>query len=438
MSDAAQPWRALVERLYAARRFGVELGLDRMTAVLDRLGNPERRIGVRVHIAGTNGKGSTAAFVDAMARGAGCRTGRFTSPHLVHLRERFVISGVCADPDLVIQAGNAVTGAGGDTLTFFEQVTAMALWIFAAAAVDVAIIEVGLGGRLDATNAVACEVAAVTGVAFDHEAYLGTTIEAIAGEKAGIFKPHQRAVVGCSGMPEARPLLRSAALRAGVQNLTMVDAPVPSNWMLGLAGEHQRANAACALAIVDHLHELGAIAQPLDQNHLRQALAQTRLPGRLERLDDHVVVDGAHNPHAACALAAALPSLPRPRIAIVAVSADKDAAAIVAPLLPHVDAVIATTYQQARARSAQALADIVSTVAAASMPVWVCEDVGQSLDRARSMLPTIARDSADAVGLQTGTIVVTGSLFIVGEVQERMKGQIPDDLPLSDPLGTQT
>jgi dihydrofolate synthase/folylpolyglutamate synthase len=420
MSQAAL--QRLLGRLYAARRAGVVLGLERVERCLQALGHPEQRPAMRVHVGGTNGKGSTVAFVEAICRAAGKRTGRFTSPHLVHFAERFVIDGQPAADDLIVAAGEAVAAAGGDGLTFFEQVTAMGLWMFAAAGVDTAILEVGLGGRLDATNAVAAEVAAVTGVAMDHQDWLGATLEAIAAEKAGIFKPGQRVVIGRSGEPEAVPWLASAAAAARAAAVTVVSAPVPPDWPLGLGGPHQRDNAACALAIARHLAELGHL--PDDEALWRHGLARARFPGRLEPVAPGVILDGAHNPHGAAALGRAMETLPRPRVLVLAVSRDKDVAGIVSALAGRADAVVATAYGQERALPPAELAAIVRAVAP-SVHCAEAPDCAAALTRAA------------ALAGPDGTMLVAGSLFLVGEARQALCGEAPDPVPLSDPMGPQ-
>jgi dihydrofolate synthase/folylpolyglutamate synthase len=418
MSEAAL--QRLLGRLYAARRAGVVLGLERVERCLEALGHPEQRPGMRVHIGGTNGKGSTVAFVEAICRAAGQRTGRFTSPHLVHFAERFVIDGEPAPDDLIVAAGEAVAAAGGDGLTFFEQVTAMGLWMFAAAGVDTAILEVGLGGRLDATNAVPAEIAAVTGVALDHQDLLGATLEAIAAEKAGIFKPGQRVVIGRAGEPEAVPWLARAAAAVGAAAVTVVDAPVPPDWPLGLGGSHQRDNAACALAIARHLADLGHL--PDDEALWRQGLARAWFPGRLEPVAPGVILDGAHNPHGAGALSRAMQDLPRPLVLVLAVSRDKDVAGIVSALAGRAGAVVATAYGQERALPAAELAAIVRAVA----PSVLCTDAPDC---------AAALDQARALAGPGGTVLVAGSLFLVGEARQALRGERPDPVPLSDPMG---
>src|SRR5689334_7727672 len=257
-------YEALLARLLPARRFGIDLGLGRIRGLLDRLGAPDRRLGTIVHVGGTNGKGSTVAMIAALA-GARARVAAYTSPHLSCLRERIAVDGAPIDEAAIVAAARAVQAAGGDALTFFEQLTAIACVAIADARVAVTVLEVGLGGRLDATNAIAAPVAVVTGVAMDHEAILGGTLERIAAEKAGIFKRGQRVVIGASGEPAAVPLLDAAARAAGAAVITVIDddavADVPP---VGLAGAHQRRNAAAALAALDQLEAIGVVRVPAE------------------------------------------------------------------------------------------------------------------------------------------------------------------------------
>jgi dihydrofolate synthase/folylpolyglutamate synthase len=414
-------YAALLARLFAARRAGVVLGLDRIDELLARLGRPERRIGAVVHVGGTNGKGSTAAFVASALAAAGLRVGVYSSPHLATLRERVMLAGAMVSEAALVAAAEQVAAAGGDQLTFFEQITAMALVAMAGAGLDASVLEVGLGGRLDATNAVAAPVAVVTGVALDHQDMLGPTLEAIAGEKAGIFKAGQHVVIGASGEPAAVPLLRAAAVAAGAAAITVVDdaaiAAVPA--ALGLAGAHQRANAAAALAALDALAAAGLVRIPDEAR--RTGLAAARHPGRLETVATapRVVLDGAHNPHGARALAAAIATMPeRPRVLVLAVSADKDVAGLVDALAGAVDAVVATRYGQPRALEPSALAAVV---AARGVAVEAAADVPAALAR--------ARDRAGAGGV----VVVAGSLFAVGEARVHLLGVPADPYLVTDP-----
>lgn len=414
-------YEEVLERLFVARRAGVVLGLERIQACLAALGHPERAFAFRVHVGGTNGKGSTCAFVDSVAREAGRRTGLFTSPHLTRFAERFRIAGEPAEPRALIAAAERVAAAGGEELTFFEQATAMALWLFADAGVDAAILEVGLGGRLDATNAVAAEVAAITGVALDHQEYLGKTLEAIAAEKAGIFKPGQRVVIGRSGEPEAVPMLVAHAQAANVGALTVVDAPMPADWELGLAAPYQRDNAATAMAILDHLQALGLF--DADEAVRRRGLARASLPGRFETLAEspRIIIDGAHNPHAARVLAGLLAGLPKPRVLILAVSGDKDVSGIVEPLARQASAVIATRFRSPRAMPSDALESLIGSIA-------------PDVPRARAPGVPEALAMAQEFCGSSGVILATGSLFLAGEVRQVVRGDIPDAILLSNPV----
>ncbi|MBK9031698.1 MAG: bifunctional folylpolyglutamate synthase/dihydrofolate synthase [Myxococcales bacterium] len=410
----------VLARLFAARRAGIVFGLDRIAGVLAALGHPERRLGTVVHVGGTNGKGSTAALVAAVAQAAGARVGVYTSPHLASLRERFTVDGALADEAAVVEAFARVVAAGGEALTFFEQVTALGLVILAEAAPQITVLEVGLGGRLDATTAVPAPIAAVTGVALDHQDLLGATLAQIADEKAGIWKAGQRAVIGRAGEPEAVPMLAAAAARAGVATTRLVtDADVARAPATALAGDHQRANAACADAVLDELVAVGALVAPADVRAAGYAAAVH--PGRLEQVarGPTVVLDGAHNPAGAAALARAIAARPeRPRVLVLAISADKDVDGIVAPLAAVVDATIATRYDQPRALAPAALA---ARVRACGGLVECADDLTAAVDQART-----------AVGLG-GLVVVAGSLFAVGEVRPRFRPMAVDPLVLSDP-----
>jgi len=398
-------YRELLARLVAARRFGMKLGLARMRELLDRLGAPDRRLGTVVHVGGTNGKGSTVAMVAALARAGGARVATYTSPHLSTLRERIVVDGELASEDAIVRAATRVDAAGGDELTFFEQLTAIGLELIAEARVDITVLEVGLGGRLDATNVVHAPIAAVTGVALDHEAILGNTLEAIAFEKAGIFKRDQRAFIGAAGEPEAVPLLVAHARAAGVATLAVIEAgtAVPP---LALAGAHQRKNAALALALAD---ELGVTCDRA------AVLAQLGYPGRFEIAGD-LILDGAHNPAGARALAATLRERGVRPVLVTAVSADKDASAIAAALVPEVSAVIATRYQQERSLAPLELADVFR---AAGMHADTAPDLQTALALART---------------KGSPVLIAGSLFLVGEARARYLGAPADPVIVSDPV----
>jgi dihydrofolate synthase / folylpolyglutamate synthase len=413
--SSATAYRDLLVRLVGARRFGMKLGLDRIRALLDRLGAPDRRLGTVVHVAGTNGKGSTVAMIAALVRGCGKRVATYTSPHLSTLRERITIESELVSEYAIVEAAERVEAAGGGELTFFEQITAIAMLIIADANVDVTILEVGLGGRLDATNVVdarTAPIAVITGVALDHEAILGNSLDAIAREKAGIVKPGQRVVVGASGEAAAVPLLRDLAYAAGASRVTVVDesaiARVPP---VGLPGAHQRANAAAALAVLDDLEM--APSRPRDAAEI---LAHVTHPGRFEIAGD-VILDGAHNPHGARALAATLRERDVRPVLVIAVSADKDVRAIAEALAPEVSAVIATRYQQERALDAVTLADAFR-FAGRPERVETAPDFEAAIARARVL---------------GSPILVAGSLFLVGEARMFLLGAPGDPIAISDP-----
>jgi dihydrofolate synthase/folylpolyglutamate synthase len=401
----------LLARLYGTRRFGVKLGLDRVEKALVRLGDPAAAFGVVVQIGGTNGKGSACAFTEALLTRAGVRTGVFTSPHLSRLAERYRVGGVPADDADVLRAGETVLDALGDAdLTFFELATLIGLVVFERAGVEAAVLEVGMGGRLDATTAVRADVTAVTGVALEHQQYLGDTLEAIAREKAGIFRRGVPAVIGQSGEPEAVPVLEQAAGAAGAPIVRAALSP-PADWSLGIGGAHQPSNAATALAIAAQTVDLDVAAR-------REALAAARCPGRLEVVAEspRTFVDGAHNPHGARAVAPQVAA----DVCVIAVSKGKDTAAIVAPFASRARLVIAT---EAGVDDRGVPAAEVGEAARAATPapeVEVDPEPRRAIDRARA----VAR----------GDVLIVGSLFLAGVARQHLCGDASDPVFLSDPV----
>lgn len=440
MTDGRDAYAAMLRALFGARRAGIALELGRVQQALAALGHPHTQWPFCVHVAGTNGKGSTCAFVESILRAFGLRTGLFTSPHLSRFAERFRIAGEPASEADILRVYRQLTGVMDRVvddlpLTFFERVTVMGLSLFAEADIDVAILEVGLGGRYDATNAVTAEVACVTGVAYDHQNYLGDDLRDIAAAKAGIFKPGKRAVIGRAGLPEAVPWLAYHATRAEVSAVTVIDAPVPVDWPLALLGSHQRDNAACALAIVEHLAALGALptgAQVRDDlgqivQPVRDGLARAVMPGRMEVLDENprLLVDGAHNPHGARVLARALAGWPKPRALVLGVSSDKHVAGIAGALSEAFagpeDWLFVTAADNPRSMPAAELR-------AALARVWPWSERVQSIADPRAAVEEARR----RVG-QGGAVIVAGSLFLVGEVREHVLGTPADPIALSDP-----
>jgi len=342
VSAPARDYAASVAALQARGRFGISLGLERIVALLEELGHPERSLHGAL-VAGTNGKGSVVALTVAVLRAAGLRVGSMPKPHLVAYRERIVVDGAPLSEarfanaiDAVLPAIDRVSGRLGPP-TEFETLTAAAFGELARARVDLAIIEVGLGGRLDATNALDAGVAVITNVQHDHERHLGRTLAAIGEEKAAIIKPGNLAVTGATGRGLGPVLRRAAAVSAPLRRAgrgqpyetrirdagwdgLLVDATTPAGELddlrIGLLGGHQAGNAAVALALLDALDEAAARrGSPLNltESAVRDGFANARWPGRMEILDTtrygRVLLDGAHNPAGARALAGALREL---------------------------------------------------------------------------------------------------------------------------------
>jgi dihydrofolate synthase/folylpolyglutamate synthase len=378
--------------------------LDRMRRLLAQLGHPERAF-LSLHIAGTKGKGSTAHLAEAILREAGYRTGLYTSPHLVDMRERIRLDGgPVSEKDFTWAMSEMEPELRRLRPTYFETMTAAAFLIFARERVDYAVVEVGLGGRLDATNVILPAACAITTIDYDHMDKLGHTLREIAGEKAGIIKPGVP-VVSSPQAPEARRVLLARARpffprfrvrsRGDVLRFTAEGRAARYGCALPALGEHQAANAATAIALVE---SSGARISPAV---VRRALGKVRLPGRVERVGRRpwVIVDAAHNPVSARALVAALRSLPRRRtILVFGASADKDVDGMLRVLLPGADLAIFT-----RAASPRAAAPSELLRKAGRRPAVAAGSVARALAMARK-----AAGPRDAV-------VVTGSFYIAGE-----------------------
>ena len=340
-------WLAYLETLHPK---AIAMGLDRVSAVYARLGVVLKCPVITV--GGTNGKGSTCALLECMLRAGGYRVGAYTSPHLLHYNERVRVDAADATDDALLEAFAAVESARLTTpLTYFEFGTLATLWLLARAGLDVVVLEVGLGGRLDAVNVVDADVAIVTTVAIDHVDYLGTTREDIGREKAGIFRSGAFAICA-DRLPPATLLAQASAigsrlLRIGIDyDFTAHDGqwsyrgpggtrhglPIPA-----LRGAYQLANAATALAALDVLRE----RLPVSMGAVREGLVSVELPGRLQVLPGRpvTVLDVAHNPQAAAALADSLGSMRfHPQTwAVFGIMADKDIGSVIAALLPRVD-----------------------------------------------------------------------------------------------------
>jgi dihydrofolate synthase/folylpolyglutamate synthase len=385
-------WLARLETLHPV---AIDLGLDRVRHVAQALGiAPDFPL---VIVGGTNGKGSTCAFLDAMLGAAGYRTGLYTSPHLLRYNERVRIAGTQAsDAGLVASFARIEAARGQTSLTYYEFGTLGAMLQFIDAGVDVAILEVGLGGRLDAVNSFDADVAIVTSVDLDHQAYLGDTRELIGFEKAGIFRAG-RAAVCADPQPPASLLAHIADIGAHALRLghEFQIEPHPAGWayrgsgqrfdalpMPALAGAHQLRNAAGALAVLEALQS----SLPVTREAIRHGLLTAQVAGRFQRLAQapEIVVDVAHNPHAARALAATLAAQPVAgrTLAVLGMLADKDADGVIAALASGIDDWFVCTPDSPRALAASALAAVVVRHAAADR-IRCHDDPLQALDAAR-------------------------------------------------------
>jgi dihydrofolate synthase / folylpolyglutamate synthase len=396
--------------LFGLEQFGIKFGLDNIRALVERLGHPERTFR-SVHIAGTNGKGSVTAMVDAALRAAGHRSARYTSPHLVDLTERFAVDGRPVDRDALAAVLDRIRAAVDDLRrdgslevhpTFFEVTTAAAFELFRRARVEAAVLEVGLGGRLDATNVVVPDVTAITSIAFDHEQYLGSTLRDIALEKAGIIKAGVPVVIGPLP-PEADAAVVAVARerRADLIRSTATDA---NGLTVGLAGPHQRVNAGVAVRILRALDARG-IAVPASA--ISEGLAHPAWPGRLDlrRFADgrEVLLDAAHNPAGAEALASYLSGWhageARPPL-IFGTMRDKDAAAMLRALIPAAGPLVLTRASTPRAADPDELAALARRIA----------------PTAEIHIEATAADALDTAWRLGSSIVAAGSIFLLGDI----------------------
>lgn len=414
--------------LYGLQKHGIKLGLETMDVLLGRIGHPERRLRA-LHIGGTNGKGSTAAMAASILQASGLRVGLYTSPHLIEFRERIRVKGEMIPEERVADLTGRLRDAAAPDLdpTFFEITTAMALLHFAESNVDLAVLEVGLGGRFDATNVVRPAACAITTIALDHQEYLGRTEGAIAFEKAGIIKPSVPVVIGRLG-PEASGVVcrvaqeRTAPLwRLGHDFFVEGDGPEQFAYRsvtqayegltCALVGRHQLDNAACALALLEAAGKAGVV---VDEAAVRQGLQSVMWEGRLELIEEYpkVLLDGAHNPAAATALARYLQEYlaryPGSRIIFVwGMMRDKDHRGFIAPLQSVVSEIVLTQANLARAATVQELRG--------SLAEWRRPILEASLPAEALM---VAKQRATSRDL----ICVAGSLMLLGDVKAAVRG----------------
>ncbi|HEX6849972.1 MAG TPA: folylpolyglutamate synthase/dihydrofolate synthase family protein [Candidatus Polarisedimenticolaceae bacterium] len=402
--------------LYGLQKLGVKLGLDGIRALLEIADRPDRAF-PSILVAGTNGKGSVAAMLDAMLRASGRRTGLYTSPHLVRPNERIRIDGADVD-DATLEAGLARVraycelGLADARLaahpSFFEVMTVAALESFRDARVDVAVLEVGLGGRLDATNATEPVAGVITTIGIDHVAQLGASLESIAAEKAHVARKGRPLVTGVT-QPAPLGVIRDHARAVGALLVEAHAATLPVDpGEVGLSGAHQRDNARVALVAFERLAaEIGLSPDP---RAMREGLRSVRWPARLQWIDGRpaILVDGAHNEDGAQALAAHLDGLRRGRpVLLCAAMRDKDPARILGPIVARSAAVVVARPGVERAADPEELA---ARLAHPGLPVEACAEVGAALRRACELAGP------------TGWVLVAGSLYLAGDVLRTLQG----------------
>ncbi|MEX2271606.1 MAG: folylpolyglutamate synthase/dihydrofolate synthase family protein [Vicinamibacterales bacterium] len=408
--------------LFSLETLGIKLGLDNIRSLLTDLDRPDRAFHSIV-IAGTNGKGSVTAMVERALRAAGWRTGRYTSPHLVSLNERFAIDGQAVGDARLVEAAarlRAVAVRMDPPPTFFESTTAIACDLFRRAAIDVAVMEVGLGGRLDATNALEPIATAITAVDFDHQSLLGSTLTEIAREKAGIIKPGVPVVLG-PNPAEVQDVVRAAAaarraplvaadhgvevtssfsdgqLTLRIETPRARYGPLP----LGLRGRHQLANALTAVALAETIDRTTALAIP--PSAIESGLRDVEWLGRLQMASwrgTPVLIDAAHNPSGARALAAYIAEVHGRLPFVFAAMRDKDIAGILEPLAPVMTSLTLTVPNTPRAASLDELEQAARRVA-------------PGVPTERVQAPPDALDHASRAGT---TVAVAGSLYLAGEI----------------------
>jgi dihydrofolate synthase/folylpolyglutamate synthase len=424
-----------IQYLYSLEKFGIKFGLANIRALCTALGEPQHAFR-SVLIAGTNGKGSVTAMVEGGLRAAGLKVGRYTSPHLIRLEERFAVGGRPVDTAALAESIGRVrllvdallaNGTLEAPPTFFEVTTAVAFDLFRRSGVEFAVLEVGLGGRLDSTNCVEPMAAAITSIAFDHEQYLGHTLAAIAAEKAGVIRSGIPVVIGPLEA-EARAVVATLCTAAGARLVdaqqdveveagtadgrTSIKVKTPDRdygWIpLGLRGAHQIPNALIALRL---LEELSRVA-PVSAEAIVAGLRDVEWLGRLQMIEAprgrHVLLDAAHNPAGAAALAAYLRrEFPEPLPLVFGAMRDKDAAEMLRILLPVASVLVATEPANARARPAAELADLARSIASGSR-IEVEPDPMAALERAWSHRPIIC---------------AAGSIFLVGDLLEALQAR---------------
>jgi dihydrofolate synthase/folylpolyglutamate synthase len=423
VDDLLTQYSEAIQSLFARTTGGIKPGLERTETLLARLGSPHRGLSA-IHVAGTNGKGSVVATCEALLRARGLVVGRYTSPHLIEFRERLTVNGKPIFEEEVLEfLKRWIPTAEELGATFFEVTTALAFDWLARQEVDIAVIETGLGGRLDSTNVLTPRVAAVTSIGLDHTDLLGDTLEAIAREKAGIFKANVPAVIG-EPAPEIRQLLATCAKDAGAEPVVVLDehytidnvvvSAAGTSFILTrgedaqplttpLLGGHQARNTATAIATVT---AMGKEYLP-PPGEISKALSRVFLPGRFQR-SGKVIFDVAHNPAGARTIAETIRDLdpPPPRTALVAVLADKDWRGIIRELAPAVDRFLFTNAPSAPPERRWDPAEAETFAKTQGFEADMEPDIDVALARGES---------------ESGTLLVTGSFHTVGDAMSRLQ-----------------
>ena len=394
----------------------IKLGLHNTELLLNALDNPEHAF-QSVQIAGTNGKGSTAAMLDSICRAAGIKSGLYTSPHLVSITERIKFSGAEITREDFAVCATTIRNVSEQLLrdkqidalpTFFEQVTAIALLAFRNAKVELAILETGLGGRLDSTTAADANIVAITQIALDHQEFLGNTIASIAAEKAAIIRPGVRAVIGKQEYPEALDVLLERCKETGVTPILVDDDShsFGERVSLALRGRHQIENAAVAIQMAQLLRETGF---DIPEAAIVRGLETAQHPGRLELIQHEpaFLIDGAHNPAGAKALRAYLDEFAlRPLTLVFAAMRDKQVEQIGEILFPVADAIVLTTVRNPRSATAETLEPIATRYARGNVLKSNSSDAALRI--------ALANTSSE------GMICIAGSLYLVGEMRPQI------------------
>ena len=391
--------------IYGTQLFGIKLGLESIRRLLEALAVPDERQRI-IHVAGTNGKGSVCAMVESIARAQGYRTGLFTSPHLVTFRERIQVRGEMIAKGEVAEGLTTIRELVHEWdphPTFFEIATALALHHFRRHDCEVVVLETGMGGRLDATNAITPVASVITPIDYDHQKWLGNTLAEIASEKAGIIKSGVP-VISAAQPPEAEAVIRAQASVCAAPLRFACDAR--DDTPIGLAGEHQKQNAALAVAA------LRAANIQVDDDAIARGLADVKWPARFQHWNDRIVIDGAHNPAGSRVLAETWRATygDERAVVILATLKDKDALGMIRALLP-----IAVRFVLPEVRAERALAPHeLATIAAAA--------AASSVETARSFADAL--EEAEATKMR---VLITGSLHFAGEALAALSGN-PDEL----------